>query len=355
METVKYAIIGFGGIAESRLAKEGFSLDKDRFKDDSDFYLVGATDVNPERRSMAEALGLKWYDSAEDIVSDDSIDAVFIATNNCTHAELGKSVMEAGKHCLIEKPLATTLEDACELRRIAESNNVALSVDHMMTCNAYNRKARELISNGKLGTVNDMHFHMEFYYGSTPEEKESWRCSKPEELGGPVGDVGSHCLYMAEFLAQSEISEVSAVYYPRKLDIKVENGAFINFTMQNGIMGSASVSFASQRGGLVGTLSNLGFEIYGSDAVCRSYGTMFQFSGYDDEPVKLRLEIDRGTEQETIAISNPENVYQEIIREHAMAVRDGSPGNSESGIHNMKLLLAVHESAENVGKAVVIN
>ncbi len=354
MKIIKYAIIGFGGIAESRLAKEGFSLDLERFKPNGEFCLVGVTDVNPERRSVAEALGLKWYESAEEIVSDDSIDAVVVATNNCTHAELGKLVMEAGKHCFIEKPLATTLEEACELKEIAENNSVVLSVDHMMSCNAYNRKAENLISSGELGVVNDMHLHMEFYYGSTPEERDSWRCSKPEELGGPIGDVGSHCLYMAEFLSQSEISEISAVYYPQKLDLKVENGAFINFKMKNGITGSASVSFASPRGGLAGTLSNLGFEIYGSDAICRSYGTMFQFSGYDDDPVKLRLEIDRGKEQTVITIKEPVNVYQEIIREHAMAINNGKTGNAESGIRNMKLLLAVHESAKGSGVSVVI-
>ena len=62
MNRVKYALIGFGGIAENRIAKEGFACDKARFRDEpAEYELVGACDVNPGRRSAAESLGLKWY------------------------------------------------------------------------------------------------------------------------------------------------------------------------------------------------------------------------------------------------------------------------------------------------------
>ena len=346
--TVKYAIIGFGGIAENRLAKEGFALDGVKFESEDEFRLVGATDVNSERRSAAESLGLKWYDSAAAIFADSAVDAVVVATNNRTHAELGLSAMDAGKHCFIEKPLATTVEDAKKLLYAASERGLALSVDHMMTKNAYNREARSLISGGFLGEVNDLHLHMEFLYGSTPEERASWRCACPEELGGPIGDVGSHCFYMAEFLLDSEIVDVSAVYHPKTIDMAVENGAWIRFTMKNGKSGTASVSFASPRGGAVGTLSNLGFEVYGSEAVCRAYGTMFQFSGYDDDPVTLRLEVDRGVEQETLRVPDPPNIYQEMIGEHANAVRDGEAGNAASALRNMELIIKAHESARSI-------
>ncbi|MCK5844710.1 MAG: hypothetical protein KAG97_08395, partial [Victivallales bacterium] len=153
---------------------------------------------------------------------------------------------------------------------------------------------------------------------------------------------------MAEFLLDSEIVDVSAVYHPKTIDMAVENGAWIRFTMKNGKSGTASVSFASPRGGAVGTLSNLGFEVYGSEAVCRAYGTMFQFSGYDDDPVTLRLEVDRGVEQETLRVPDPPNIYQEMIGEHANAVRDGEAGNAASALRNMELIIKAHESARSI-------
>ena len=345
MREINYAMVGFGGIAENRLAKEGFALDNSRFESIDGFQLVGATDVNADRRGAAESLGLKWYDSADAIFADSAVDAVVVATNNSSHAEVAAAAMNAGKHCFVEKPLATTVEDARMLLELAGDKNLALSVDHMMTKNAYNREARGLIASGALGEVNDLHLHMEFLYGATPEERASWRCSKAEEMGGPIGDVGSHCFYMAEYLLDSEIESLTAVYHPKTLDIAVENGALIKFTMKNGKTGTASVSFASPRGGAVGTLSNLGFEIYGSEAVCRAYGTMFQFSGYADEPVKLRLVVDRGLEQETVSISNPPNIYQEMLREHADAARSGESGNAASAVRNIEQILEAHASA----------
>ena len=61
MKKIKYAIIGFGGIAENRIAKEGFGCDKARFNGLPNAELVGATDMNPAREDAAKALGLKWY------------------------------------------------------------------------------------------------------------------------------------------------------------------------------------------------------------------------------------------------------------------------------------------------------
>jgi predicted dehydrogenase len=150
---------------------------------------------------------------------------------------------------------------------------------------------------------------------------------------------------MAEFLGNSEIASMSCRYQAEKLDIKVENGANIQFTLKNGLTGTILVSFAEPRGGMIGTLSNLGYEIYGSKAICRSYGTMFQFSGYDDEPIKIRLDIDNGKNVETISIANPANIYQGVILEHANAIRAGKAGSVAGGCHNLELIMEAHQLA----------
>ena len=55
MSKIKYALIGFGGIAENRIAKEGFACDRTRFQPLPNAELIGATDVNPARRAVAES------------------------------------------------------------------------------------------------------------------------------------------------------------------------------------------------------------------------------------------------------------------------------------------------------------
>jgi len=355
MNTIKYALIGFGGIAENRIAKEGFGLDAERVGCPKHAELVGATDIDPARKDAVLKLGLKWYDNMEAVLTDPQIQAVFVATNNRTHAPLTTVALSEGRHALVDKPLAVNGNEAEKLIELAKSRNLSLSVDHMMTKNVLNRLARDMIRDGKLGTVNDACFHMEFAYGYDPAEAATWRCADPGELGGPIGDVASHCFYMAEYLFDNRIRSVAATYYPKTMSIAVEDGALILMTLENGLTCSARVSFRDLRGGLGGTLNGLGFEVYGSAAVLRSYGTLFQLSGHSDEPIRQRLEFDTFTKQENFFIDKPENIYQAIIDEHAKSILDGKPFNGEEGLHNVLLCEAAHRSAVQDGAVAVFS
>jgi len=354
MSKIKYAIIGFGGIAESRIAKEGFACDTARFGALEKAELIGATDVNPARQEAAEALGLKWYASTDAILADTEIDAVFVATNNLTHAEIAEKAMRAGKHVIVEKPISTTIEDAKKLVKTAKETGRSLAVDHMMVYNSYNELAKEAVASGKLGAVNDSCFHMEFSYGSVPEEAATWRCSSVAEMGGPIGDVASHTMYLAEFMFDSEIVSLACVYLPKMMDMKVEDGAYLKYTMANGMTGSAKVAFCENRGGLGGTLTNLGYEIYGSDAALRGYATMFQLSGYDDEPVKIRLELDKFDSQESLKPAEIKNIYQQVVNHHAESIINGTPLLGGDAVHNLELCEAAHKSAQNNGAIIEV-
>ena len=73
MAKIRYVLVGFGGIAENRVAKEGYACDRKRFRPLRNAALVGATDLNPARQKAAEALGLKWYPSLEAVLADGSV------------------------------------------------------------------------------------------------------------------------------------------------------------------------------------------------------------------------------------------------------------------------------------------
>ena len=354
MDKIRYAIIGFGGIAENRVAKEGYGCDKTRFNGLEKAVLTGATDMNPARKEAAEALGLKWYDNMDAVLADPEVDAVYIATNNASHAALACAALEAGKHVIVEKPAATNVADAEKMVALAAAKGLSLSVDHMMVNNAWNIKAKEVMADGKLGAVNDSCFHMEFAYGYDPAEAATWRCSKIEEMGGPIGDVASHCFYVAEFVFGKKIAKLAAVYYPKIVQMVAEDGAYIKFFFEDGTQGSVRASFSELRGGLGGTLTNLGFELYGDKAVLRSYGSMFQLSGHAGEPVRMRLELDDLGKVEEVPPAGIQNIYQTLIEHHAESVQNGTPINAEDAVHNLKLCAAAHESAQNGGKVIDI-
>ena len=354
MAKVRYVLVGFGGIAENRVAKEGYACDRKRFRPLKTAQLVGATDVNQARKAAAEALGLKWYASLDDVLADKSVDGVYIATNNASHAAIAIAALKAGKHVIVEKPIATSVADAKKMDALARKKGLSITVDHMMVNNAWNIAAAKAVQSGSLGKVNDSCFHMEFAYGYDPAEAATWRCGKVEEMGGPIGDVASHCFYVAEFIFGKKIAKVAAVYYPKVMKIRAEDGAYIKFFFEDGTQGSVNAAFSEMRGGLAGTLTNLGYEVYGDKAAMRGFGTMFQLSGYADEPIRIRLERDDGKGVSEIKPGKIQNIYQALIEGHAKSVQAGKPLTAQDAIHNLALCAAAHRSAQNGGKVVSV-
>jgi predicted dehydrogenase len=350
MKTVRYAIVGFGGIAENRIAKEGFALDSARFKPIPQVRLVGATDIAATRQGAAKKLKLKWFNSVDAICESKDVDAVFIATNNLSHFPIAKQLLESRKHLIIDKPITTTPEHAKTLMQLAASNGLSLAVDHMMLHNAYNIKARHIIRKNVLGEINHIVLHMEFPYGFTPEEASTWRCSNPAEVGGPIGDVASHCMYMAEFLLDDTITSVQAVYTPPVIKIAAENGAYINFTTKKNVTGTIRVSFSEPRGTGKSTLLNLGYEVYGMKNNLRASGTLFQLSGHAGEAIPLRLEIDDfHSSTKRVRVAKVQNIYQAVVQHHAHSILSGPRSTGDDALHNLELVLKAHESAQRNG------
>jgi predicted dehydrogenase len=119
------------------------------------FDLRWVCDTDPERLRPVAAR----YPSArstldlEDLFGDRSVDAVYLATPVSTHYDLARRALLEGKHVLIEKPLATTVERAEELARIAADRHLTLMVGHTFVFSPPVRKVRELIDSGLIGPI----------------------------------------------------------------------------------------------------------------------------------------------------------------------------------------------------------
>jgi predicted dehydrogenase len=87
------------------------------------------------------------------VFADPSVDAVVIATPTVTHYELALAALRAGKHVLVEKPIATRIEEAEELCALAESQSRVLMVGHVFLFNRAIRRAKDYLDEGRLGRV----------------------------------------------------------------------------------------------------------------------------------------------------------------------------------------------------------
>jgi predicted dehydrogenase len=95
----------------------------------------------------------RFTDSLDDVLGDDALDGVLLATPVPTHAELAVRVLEAGKHCFVEKPLAQSVADAERALAAAEAAGRVLMVGHLLEYHPGVLRLSELVANGELGTI----------------------------------------------------------------------------------------------------------------------------------------------------------------------------------------------------------
>src|SRR5256885_10875417 len=112
-------------------------------------------DARPERRAAAERRHPGVVTCADDasLIDSSNVDAIVIATPLATHRPLAAAAIEAGKHVLVEKPLAPSRKDAETLASLADKRGVCLMVDHTFVYTGAVRKIRSLIDAGDLGQL----------------------------------------------------------------------------------------------------------------------------------------------------------------------------------------------------------
>ena len=114
--------------------------------------VVAAVDTRPEARKRFEAdFDATSYDTVQNMCAEAAIDAVYVTTPHQFHAEHAEIAARAGKHVLVEKPMAITLEDCTRMIRAANDNGVHLLVGHSHSYDAPILEARRLIQTGDYG------------------------------------------------------------------------------------------------------------------------------------------------------------------------------------------------------------
>lgn len=113
-------------------------------------------DLKQERLDLAKDLyanDIRYTKNFEDVIADNSIDAVCLAVETSAHFDLGRKVIESGKHLYVEKPFTDNVVQAIELKKLAEEKDVTIHVDHIMIYHPAIVKIKEIIDAGELGDI----------------------------------------------------------------------------------------------------------------------------------------------------------------------------------------------------------
>jgi predicted dehydrogenase len=210
--------------------------------------------------------GLQFNDYNE-LLQCVHVDAVIIATPNFMHYPMAMAAIQAKKPFALEKPVALTLEDAKEIYEAATAANIP-----NMVCFSYRfypalRYAKMIVDSGELGEIH--HVYGQYIQGIDTHTPRLWRYEKSKAGAGTLGDIGSHLIDMARFVA-GEFSEVVAqdgiIVNERPAPngeglLPVDVDDYIHFIarMENGATGTfASTKFA------FGRKNAQRLEVYGS-------------------------------------------------------------------------------------------
>lgn len=190
MGKLKWGIIGTGNIAHS-FAR---GLDKSQ---KCELLAVGSRSIENAKKFADEFKVKKFYGSYEDLLSDPSVEAVYISTPHPQHAEWAIKAAQAKKHILCEKPIGINYPEALAIVEAAKENDVFLMEAFMYRCHPQTKKLVELLKAKAIGEVRVIHASFSF---SASFKAES-RLFSNDFAGGGILDVGSYCVSMSRLIA----------------------------------------------------------------------------------------------------------------------------------------------------------
>ncbi len=230
--------------------------------------VAGASSSPSSALRAAETLGFdRAYDSLAELVADDSIDIVHVCTPNATHAEIALAALDAGKHVICEKPLATNSADAERLVARAAELDLVGTVPFVYRYHPMVREARARVARGELGALLSLSgAYLQDWLLSDADD--DWRVDTAS--GGPsraFADIGSHLCDLIEFVSGDRIVRLSAITRTvfrdraRHHDIATEDVAGVIVQLASGAIGTLLVSQLAP-----GRKNRLTFELSGADA-----------------------------------------------------------------------------------------
>ncbi len=200
--------------------------------------LVGVVDPSEAGREYATRRDIPWFATLSDMFKHMRPDGVILSTPTPLHIEQGLECVTQGCPALIEKPLATSADDAVQLVAAAENAEVPLLVGHHRRHNPLIQKAREIIDAGEIGTVRSVHSNCWFYKPDAYFDEAPWR---KKTGAGPISVNLVHDVDLIRYLC-GEVLSVQAQSAPSSRGYENEEVAAAVLRFENGAIGTITVS-----------------------------------------------------------------------------------------------------------------
>lgn len=334
-DTLKFALIGCGRIAKRHSELLGHHQ------------IAGASLVAVCDRAIAKATGIAEqfnvpaYENMHDMLQSEEIDVVVVLTESGRHAEHVLDLAGYGKHIVVEKPMALTLEDADAMITACDASGCKLFVVKQNRFNVPVVKTREALEAGRfgklvLGTVRVRWCRPQSYY-----DQDHWRGTWALD-GGVLTNQASHHIDLLEWM-MGDVDSVFAMSTTALVDIEAEDTAVVALRFNNGALGLIEATTATRPKDLEGSLSILG-----------ETGSV-EIGGFAVNQLKTWNFIDETDEDQEVIEKysvNPPDVYGFGHKAYYCHVVDAIINQKQhlvdglEGRRSLELITAIYESVE---------
>ena len=310
---IRWGIIGCGNVTE---VKSGPAYQKVE-----GFQLAAVMRRNSEKaQDYAQRHGVEsFYSKAEEIINNDAIDAVYIATPPDSHKHYALKVAAAGKPCCIEKPLSPNYPDSLTIYKSFRDQKLPLFVAYYRRSLPRFNMVKTWLENDDIGAIRHIRWHLSKPASQIDISGEyNWRTDTDIASGGYFDDLASHGLDLFTYLL-GNIQQAQGFSINQQGLYSAKDAIAASWLHESGVTGTGSWNFGcSDREDRV--------EIFGSKG-------KLEFSVFDEQPLVLKNSNDK----RSVFIEHPENIQLH----HVQDMRDQLLGNKR---HPSNGLSATHTS-----------
>ena len=319
---MNWLLLGAGDISQKRVLPALMT--------ESRSAVVAVCDLDESRaRDMAASCGAKVFTDYAAALADSGADAVYVATPVFLHVLHAIQALTAGKHVLVEKPVALNYAEAQALVAVAEKTECKCGVSYFRRFSQKYDMARKMIEKDEFGQVVLIRMTYFSWFNPTTDDPKYWRVVPEKSGGGPLSDMGTHMFDVLIGLfgmPEKVYAKVATLTH----DYAVEDSSAIVMTMPGGAQVIASFNWNSK------TWSHE-FEIVGTEAKVK-------WHPYDGPTVLKTV----GRDISEVEAPNHENVHYPLVEDFVSAVEEGrEPAVTAAEAAGTNILLdAVYRSAE---------
>lgn len=339
---LRFGVIGCGGIADRR-TMPGMLLAEHA-------ELVAVMGPNAERTKMIRQKynAKRAYTDERELLADPEVDAVYIASPVIQHARQAKLAADAGKHILLEKPIAMSCAEAQEVLDYCAEKGARVAAGLMMRFGTQVNNMKSAIAAGKIGQLVSGYSQFTLWL---PTEAGNWRLFKEKSGGGCMMDMAVHTIDLVEYISGMRVTRVASMNETITFDYDVEDTSTLLLRLENGAQYVVQTNF-----NIPDEAADWRMEFFGTKGKLIG-NTMI---GQDDGGTVRGLFLEKNNAYDPAQVHSAQagveltgdfgNLYTREVESFSLSVLNGTPlvAPAEDALHIQRIMEAAYRSGEEM-------